>query len=83
MPTALGHLSSVSPPVNWWAIISRPSGAVRAGLTLRRTAEGGCPYACSIETMVILATDTSGKYGSIALARGNPDGSCVVIEVVP
>lgn len=33
--------------------------------------------------MLILATDTSGKHGSIALARANPDGSCEVIEVVP
>jgi tRNA threonylcarbamoyladenosine biosynthesis protein TsaB len=33
--------------------------------------------------MLILATDTSGKYGSVALARGNADGSCEVIEVVP
>jgi tRNA threonylcarbamoyladenosine biosynthesis protein TsaB len=32
--------------------------------------------------MLILATDTSGKHGSIALARGNPDGNCEVIEVV-
>ena len=33
--------------------------------------------------MLLLATDTSGKHGSIALARGNSDGSCNVIEVVP
>ena len=33
--------------------------------------------------MLLLATDTSGKHGSIALARGNSDGSCDVIEVVP
>lgn len=33
--------------------------------------------------MLILAADTSGKYGSIALARGNPDGSCEVLEVTP
>jgi tRNA threonylcarbamoyladenosine biosynthesis protein TsaB len=33
--------------------------------------------------MLILATDTSGKYGSVALARGNADGSCEVIEIVP
>ncbi len=32
--------------------------------------------------MLLLAVDTSGKQGSIALARGNPDGSCEVIEVV-
>ena len=33
--------------------------------------------------MLILAADTSGKNGSIALARGNSDGSCEVVEVVP
>lgn len=33
--------------------------------------------------MLLLATDTSGKHGSIALARGTPDGPCEVIEVVP
>ena len=33
--------------------------------------------------MWLLAADTSGKDGSIALARGNPDGSCEVLEVVP
>lgn len=33
--------------------------------------------------MLLLAADTSGKHGSIALARGNPDGNCSVIEVVP
>jgi tRNA threonylcarbamoyladenosine biosynthesis protein TsaB len=33
--------------------------------------------------MLILATDTSGKHGSLALVRGKPDGSCDVIEVVP
>ncbi len=33
--------------------------------------------------MLLLAADTSGKHGSIALARGNADGSCEVLEVVP
>jgi tRNA threonylcarbamoyladenosine biosynthesis protein TsaB len=33
--------------------------------------------------MLLLAIDTSGKLGSIALARGHEDGSCSVIEVVP
>jgi tRNA threonylcarbamoyladenosine biosynthesis protein TsaB len=33
--------------------------------------------------MLLLAADTSGKYGSIALARGNDDGTCEIIEVVP
>jgi tRNA threonylcarbamoyladenosine biosynthesis protein TsaB len=33
--------------------------------------------------MLLLAADTSGKLGSIALARGNADGTCEVIEVVP
>ncbi|MGA8865486.1 MAG: tRNA (adenosine(37)-N6)-threonylcarbamoyltransferase complex dimerization subunit type 1 TsaB [Candidatus Sulfotelmatobacter sp.] len=33
--------------------------------------------------MLLLAGDTSGKHGSIALARGNADGSCDVIDVVP
>lgn len=32
--------------------------------------------------MLLLAVDTSGKQGSIALARGRTDGSCEVIEVV-
>jgi tRNA threonylcarbamoyladenosine biosynthesis protein TsaB len=32
--------------------------------------------------MLLLAADTSGKHGSIALARGHPDGSCDVIEIV-
>jgi tRNA threonylcarbamoyladenosine biosynthesis protein TsaB len=32
--------------------------------------------------MLVLAADTSGKYGSIALARGNPDGSCDLIELL-
>lgn len=49
---------------------------------MRRIADGGCPYAGLIATMLILATDTSGKHGSIALARGNADGGCE-IEVVP
>jgi tRNA threonylcarbamoyladenosine biosynthesis protein TsaB len=33
--------------------------------------------------MLLLATDTSGRSSSIALARGDADGSCEVIEVVP
>lgn len=33
--------------------------------------------------MLLLAADTSGKNGSIALAQGNTDGSCEIIEVVP
>jgi tRNA threonylcarbamoyladenosine biosynthesis protein TsaB len=33
--------------------------------------------------MLLLATDTSGRSGSIALARGDANGSCDVIEVVP
>jgi len=33
--------------------------------------------------MVLLAVDTSGKQGSIALARGQADGTCEVLEVVP
>jgi tRNA threonylcarbamoyladenosine biosynthesis protein TsaB len=33
--------------------------------------------------MLLLATDTSGKHGSIAVARGKADGTCDVIEVVP
>jgi len=33
--------------------------------------------------MLILAADTSGKQGSIALARGFANGNCDVIEVVP
>jgi tRNA threonylcarbamoyladenosine biosynthesis protein TsaB len=34
-------------------------------------------------TMLILAADTSGKNGSIALAEGRVDGTCGVVEVVP
>lgn len=33
--------------------------------------------------MLLLAADTSGKNGSIALTQGNPDGTCDVLEVVP
>ena len=33
--------------------------------------------------MVILAADTSGANGSIALARGKPDGTCEIIELIP
>jgi len=33
--------------------------------------------------MLLLAADTSGKHGSIALARCEPDGACEVLEVVP
>ena len=32
--------------------------------------------------MLLLAADTSGKHGSIALARCEPDGACEVLEVV-
>jgi tRNA threonylcarbamoyladenosine biosynthesis protein TsaB len=37
----------------------------------------------SFGSMLILAADTSGKQGSIALARGLNNGKCEVIEVVP
>jgi tRNA threonylcarbamoyladenosine biosynthesis protein TsaB len=33
--------------------------------------------------MLLLAADTSGKHGTIALARCGPDSACSVIEVVP
>ncbi len=33
--------------------------------------------------MLLLAADTSGKYGSIALARCGADAGCEVLEVVP
>jgi tRNA threonylcarbamoyladenosine biosynthesis protein TsaB len=33
--------------------------------------------------MLLLAADTSGKHGSIALARCNPEADCVPLEVVP
>jgi len=33
--------------------------------------------------MVLLAVDTSGKYGSIALAQCGPEDDCRVLEVVP
>src|SRR5881409_4383837 len=32
--------------------------------------------------MLLLAIDTSGKHGSIALARCEPDGACDALEVV-
>ena len=32
--------------------------------------------------MLLLAADTSGKHGSIALARCEPDGACEVLEVI-
>src|SRR3989442_2641781 len=37
---------------------------------------------CS-HSMLLLAADTSGKHGSIALAHCEPDASCAVLEVVP
>jgi tRNA threonylcarbamoyladenosine biosynthesis protein TsaB len=33
--------------------------------------------------MLLLAADTTGPQGSIALANGNEDGSCEIIEVAP
>jgi len=33
--------------------------------------------------MLVLATDTSGKFGSIALAQCGPADVCDVLEVVP
>jgi tRNA threonylcarbamoyladenosine biosynthesis protein TsaB len=33
--------------------------------------------------MLLLCSDTSGKHGSIALARGEFDGNCQVFDVVP
>jgi tRNA threonylcarbamoyladenosine biosynthesis protein TsaB len=33
--------------------------------------------------MLLLATDTSGRQGSIALARGAENGECELVEVVP
>ncbi len=33
--------------------------------------------------MLLLAADTSGKHGTIALARCGPDDVCMVVEVVP
>jgi|SRR5450755_538381 tRNA threonylcarbamoyladenosine biosynthesis protein TsaB len=33
--------------------------------------------------MLLLAADTSGKHGTIALTRCGPDGGCDLIEVVP
>jgi tRNA threonylcarbamoyladenosine biosynthesis protein TsaB len=33
--------------------------------------------------MLVLATDTSGKYGSVALVRALADGTCESIDVVP
>src|SRR5208282_3971845 len=33
--------------------------------------------------MLLLAVDTSGKHGSIALAQCGPDDVCQIIEVVP
>ncbi len=33
--------------------------------------------------MLLLATDTSGKHGSVALAQCGPDEACEILEVVP
>lgn len=33
--------------------------------------------------MLLLAADTSGKHGSIALARCGPESACAIIEVLP
>jgi tRNA threonylcarbamoyladenosine biosynthesis protein TsaB len=33
--------------------------------------------------MLLLATDTSGKHGSLALAQCGPDDACEILEVVP
>jgi tRNA threonylcarbamoyladenosine biosynthesis protein TsaB len=33
--------------------------------------------------MILLSADTSGKHGSVALARGSDGGNCDVLEVVP
>ena len=33
--------------------------------------------------MLLLASDTSGKFGSIALAQCGPDDNCEILEVVP
>lgn len=33
--------------------------------------------------MLLLAADTSGKHGTIALTRCGPDNACMVVEVVP
>src|SRR5277367_1904126 len=33
--------------------------------------------------MLLLAVDTSGKHGSIALARCTPEDACVAIELAP
>jgi len=33
--------------------------------------------------MLLLAADTSGKHGTIALARCGPEGACTVLELIP
>jgi tRNA threonylcarbamoyladenosine biosynthesis protein TsaB len=44
--------------------------------------EDTCRYVF-LSVMILLATDTTGKHGSIAIARVEPDGGCDVIEVAP
>src|SRR5205814_9330898 len=43
---------------------------------------GGGALARAWESMLLLAIHTSGKHGSIALARCEPDGACDALEVV-
>jgi tRNA threonylcarbamoyladenosine biosynthesis protein TsaB len=71
---------------SWWKQITRHSETPT--ICRGRKGRGGgaerLPALCGADfNMLLLAADTSGKYGSIALAKGNQDGSCEIIEVVP
>ena len=50
---------------------------------LRGEDDEGSGVAATFSTMLLLAVDTSGKQGSIALARCGPGDTCELIEVVP
>jgi tRNA threonylcarbamoyladenosine biosynthesis protein TsaB len=57
-------------------------GAGARGLTCCRLTRARAPAPHDFQ-MLLLAADTSGKHGTIALARCGPDNACSVIEVVP
>ena len=49
--------------------------------TRRHTEDLGCRNQDSLDPMLLLAADTSGKNGSIALARCGPGNGCEILEV--
>ena len=73
---------------NWWkrypdfdGVARAPSPARVENLESKAAGEGA--RATRARIMLLLAADTSGKHGSIALARCGPGDACSVIEVVP